>query len=109
MRALMIWVSAVSLLGATAAHAFQEQQAGAKGAPGAALSEAVKPEAGGTVVAIPGLGKLGVIPKLDFGLELLYGDDTQKLQMRDDRQTTTVRPEADEDGLRIRGSIKHRF
>ncbi|MES1179614.1 MAG: hypothetical protein ABUL43_00290, partial [Hyphomicrobium sp.] len=27
----------------------------------------------GTEVRIPGLGKLGVLPKMDFGLELLYG------------------------------------
>ena len=49
----------------------------AEAAPGddkAGLSDeaAVKPEAG-TEIRIPGLGKLGVLPKMDFGLELLYG------------------------------------
>ncbi|MGI9475136.1 MAG: hypothetical protein ACR2PI_00390 [Hyphomicrobiaceae bacterium] len=56
----------------------------------------------GSVVRIPGLGALGVLPKLDFGLELLYGDG----------QTQAVTPqeeESDTDGLRIRGTLKHRF
>src|SRR5262245_11135402 len=32
----------------------------------------------GTEVRIPGLGKVGVLPKLDFGLELLYGANEPK-------------------------------
>ena len=36
-----------------------------------------KPETG-TEIRIPGLGKLGVLPKMDFGLELLYGAADQK-------------------------------
>jgi hypothetical protein len=31
------------------------------------------PLTSGTEVKIPGLGTVGVLPKLDFGLELLYG------------------------------------
>ncbi len=34
----------------------------------------------GTEVRIPGLGKLGVLPKMDFGLELLYGANETKQQ-----------------------------
>ena len=57
---------------------------------------------GGAEVFIPGLGSLGVLPKLDFGLELLYG------------ATETARPEPgntgeDDDDLILRGRIKHNF
>src|SRR3990172_4472391 len=54
----------------------------------------------GTEVRIPGLGKVGVLPKLDFGLELLYGATEQQ----------KVLPEkSDPDDMQIRGTIKHRF
>jgi hypothetical protein len=54
----------------------------------------------GTEVRIPGLGKLGVLPKMDFGLELLYGANEAKQQ-----------PEAQQptEDLTIRGSLKHNF
>jgi len=54
----------------------------------------------GTEVRIPGLGRLGVLPKMDFGLELLYGAADPK------------QPEATEqpaDGVVVRGTMKHRF
>jgi hypothetical protein len=82
------------------ALAFQENTVGGAEQPAAPSLEAAKPsvepaEAGkgltlsvpevtlgtgsGTEVRIPGLGKVGVLPKLDFGLELLYGaTDEQK-------------------------------
>ena len=61
-----------------------------------------KPDSG-TTVKIPGLGALGVLPKLDFGLELLYGDASrQPVDPGTDQQ-------ADNDGLRIKGTLKHRF
>ena len=79
---------AAAVVAGHGAYAFQEQKgstpppaeaapAPAEAAPGdakAGLSDeaAVKPEAG-TEIRIPGLGKLGVLPKMDFGLELLYG------------------------------------
>ena len=54
----------------------------------------------GTEVRIPGLGTVGVLPKLDFGLELLYGANEPK----------GVTPEkSDPDDVQIRGTIKHRF
>ena len=100
----------------TAAAAFQEQQ-GSAVAPAqqqpAPSSASQKPAAdfstpdagkgaGGTEVRIPGLGKLGVLPKMDFGLELLYGAAEGK--------APETRPDqADEDGLRIQGTVKHRF
>lgn len=98
------------------AHAFQEQGGGA--APVApAQSEEAKPaapaeksvefsappvdsESAGTEVRIPGLGKLGVLPKMDFGLELLYGAN-------DSKQPEPVEPPAED--LTVRGTIKHNF
>ena len=58
---------------------------------------------GGTEVRIPGIGTVGVLPKLDFGLELLYGAAEQKGLVPDDR----THPEPND--LQIRGTIKHRF
>jgi hypothetical protein len=54
----------------------------------------------GTEVRIPGLGKVGVLPKLDFGLELLYGANEQK---------GTFEDKTDPDDVQLRGTIKHRF
>jgi hypothetical protein len=54
----------------------------------------------GTEVRIPGLGKLGVLPKMDFGLELLYGANDSKAQ---------AAPEEPAEDLTIRGSVKHNF
>jgi hypothetical protein len=57
----------------------------------------------GTEVRIPGIGTVGVLPKLDFGLELLYGAAEQKGLAPEDRG----HPEQND--LQIRGTIKHRF
>ena len=100
------------------AFAFQEQKgstpppseaapAPAEAAPGddkAGLSDetAPKPEAG-TEIRIPGLGKLGVLPKMDFGLELLYGAAENQAVGQ-----PTPAPNPDDD-LTVRGSVKHRF
>jgi hypothetical protein len=64
----------------------------------------VKPgdtKSGGTELSIPGLGSLGTIPKLDFGLDLLYGDKDEATQDRP----------IDSDGkdVTIKGTIRHRF
>jgi len=64
------------------------------------LSEQSK-QPGGAEVRIPGLGKLGVLPKLDFGLELLYGAAESK---RNEEPT-----EPSEEGVVVRGTLKHRF
>ena len=53
----------------------------------------------GTEVRIPGLGSVGVLPKLDFGLELLYGANEPK----------GPQPDKTDDDVQIRGTIKHRF
>jgi hypothetical protein len=54
----------------------------------------------GTEVRIPGFGKVGVLPKLDFGLELLYGATESKGLPQDKTEPGDVQ---------IRGTIKHRF
>ena len=54
----------------------------------------------GTEVRIPGFGTVGVLPKLDFGLELLYGA-TDSRNRPDDR--------SEPNDVQIRGTIKHRF
>ena len=54
----------------------------------------------GTEVRIPGFGKVGVLPKLDFGLELLYGA-TDRAGVPDDKSEPS--------DVQIRGTIKHRF
>ena len=54
----------------------------------------------GTEVRIPGIGTVGVLPKLDFGLELLYGQNEQKGPFTD---------KSSPDDVQLRGTIKHRF
>jgi hypothetical protein len=117
MRMGLIAGLVLALAATSGAHAFQEQKAGsappaeaqpqapAQAAPekGLDLSEdSQAKEEAGKEIRIPGLGKLGVLPKMDFGLELLYGAADQKQQA----------PEAapsPEDDLMIRGTVKHRF
>jgi hypothetical protein len=57
-------------------------------------------ETPGTEVRIPGLGTVGVLPKLDFGLELLYGANEQR---------GLPQEKSSPDDVQIRGTIKHRF
>jgi hypothetical protein len=51
---------------------------------------------------IPGLGSINLLPKLDFGLELLYGDDSQQ-NLRD------LEESPGQDDVVIRGTVKRRF
>jgi hypothetical protein len=55
----------------------------------------------GTEVKIPGFGTVGVLPKLDFGLELLYGATDARGTRPDDKSEPS--------DVQIRGTIKHRF
>ncbi len=113
---------ALAMLAGSSAYAFQSQNSGAVppavAEPGAAPAEAPSSEKGldlsdetgptkgetGTEIRIPGLGKLGVLPKMDFGLELLYGAADQKLQ-----EGPPEAAPSPEDDLMIRGTVKHRF
>jgi hypothetical protein len=117
----LLLVGAAALLMADTALAFQETTVGGQqpgqAAPSGDLPKASKdsgkgldlsvPEAGvgkstGTEVRIPGLGTVGVLPKLDFGLELLYGASESKGLPND-------RTGSEPDDLKIRGTLKHRF
>lgn len=118
-RAYILAVVGVLALSASHVRAFEETKGGA--VQPAAPQSGAAPEATlpgldlrgtgtsigkappGVEVTIPGLGKLGVLPKLDFGLELLYGVNDQPAA--DQR----LRTEDGSDDLRIRGSLKHRF
>ena len=93
-----------------AAFAFQEtngaSQDGAKGAatPGVNLDLPAPPaRTSGQEIRVPGLGTIGVLPKLDFGLELLYGASGQS--------GAPSRPvdEKQDSGAQIRGTLKYRF
>lgn len=96
------------------ALAFQETTVGGRqgsqpAAPAApSLDLPVKPEIGkglqispGTEIKVPGFGTVGVLPKLDFGLELLYGAADPKSPVPENK--------SDPDDFRLRGTLKHRF
>jgi hypothetical protein len=119
--ALLCGISLLLALGASEAKAFQEEPIAAPQnksevaapaqnpvavtPPAAQLIDpnAAAPSIGGTEVKIPGLGQVGVLPKLDFGLELLYGPQDGPAS------TTPLEPEVNEGDLQIKGTIKHRF
>ena len=56
----------------------------AAGGLGIAIPELQAPKDTGTKIRVPGLGVIGEIPKMDFGLELLYGASQNK-QLEGDR------------------------
>ncbi|MFV0368696.1 MAG: hypothetical protein ACK5KM_09570 [Hyphomicrobiaceae bacterium] len=118
MKVLQICVAIAALMAvSTASVAFDQQQSAAPaakpqaGSAGAAATgsqfsadSADSAAQNGTEVRIPGLGKLGVLPKMDFGLELLYGASEPKAEMSQPSATSE-----DDGDLRIRGTVKHRF
>lgn len=112
MKGIFVAVGAL-VIASSVAVAFQEQKvgSGAGAAPSApvAKSEVAPADAkplpmapSGTEIRIPGLGKLGVIPKMDFGLELLYG-------AADSKRTIQEKTESEDQQLMIRGTLRHRF
>jgi hypothetical protein len=61
----------------------------------------------GTEIRIPGLGKIGTLPKMDFGLDLLYGaaeDDNKAAPEFPNSQDTDEQRD-----MMIHGTVKHRF
>ena len=56
----------------------------------------------GTDVTIPGLGTIGTLPKLDFGLELLYGPKNGPEAFQLDQHA----PDGD---MQIKGTLSHKF
>jgi len=83
--------------------------AGANSAPASGVSgatapaQAAPPKTEGTEIRIPGLGKLGTLPKMDFGLELLYG------AAETERQQEPSKIDDPSEDLTIKGSRKHNF
>jgi len=111
MRSLGSFIVGAALgLVSSAALAFQENKAPvpAPGAPAPGVSAPVTPDAtvqppapAGTEIRIPGLGRIGTLPRLELGLDLLYGmGDAPPAGRTDDRS---------DDGVQIHGRIKHRF
>jgi len=108
------------MLAAPSAYAFEETRGGGAAPPaapqavapagdsvplglgGTGTGTALAPSTG-TEVRIPGLGKLGILPKLDFGLELLYGVNEQSFDER------RVGPDQSDDSVGVRGTVRHRF
>lgn len=56
----------------------------------------------GYEIHLPGIGSLGYLPKLDFGLELLYGANASP--KIDELEKATPN-----DQLTVKGTVKHRF
>ncbi len=103
----LIWLSFGAAVGlaSQAALGFEEVRKGGSAAAGVELGtpEAVRPAAGGPEIRIPGFGKIGTLPKLDFGLELLYGANEPKAVPQQPRGT----PESND--VTVRGSLKYKF
>jgi hypothetical protein len=115
MSAIRVISAIAVLLVATSAAAFQEQRqdgpapdkpsaAMASGQPSAPAITPVAPSSQGTEVRVPGFGRLGTLPKIDFGLELLYGGADHQKQVQPQAQ-----PADPTDGMALRGSIRHKF
>lgn len=71
------------------------------GSSGLSLVNPGDSKSGGTELSIPGIGSVGTLPKLDFGLDLLYGagsDPVQERALENENRDVT-----------IKGTIKHRF
>ncbi len=116
MRTPMLLIAVATALAgfATPSLAFQEQSVGGGSGNAAPVSPALQmpkqldlstPNSGsgkstGIEVRIPGVGSLGALPKLDFGLELLYGANESGTRPDDKSQPSDVQ---------IRATIKHRF
>ncbi len=127
-RLKQLGIAAAIVLAALPAIAFEEQQAGGATqhhapAPGIVIDNSRTPSQSGigaemefatptpktktgTEVFIPGLGSLGVLPKMDFGLELLYGATDSPADATDSAEPPLS---YSDDDLQIRGTVKHRF
>ena len=112
-------IAAFALSGGPAAYAFTETKVpppAAQPAPaeapqlqldkaddgvGLSLTTPGEDASGETELSIPGLGTIGKLPKLDFGLELLYGGGSA--------QDVEGPGEDKNDDVLIKGKIRHRF
>lgn len=96
MRKFLIISGLAFFWAASGAGAFEEQKAPPGAAAGGAGAGAVAdpgikvPKVDtGTKIRVPGLGVIGEIPRMDFGLELLYGASQPK-QLQDDTRADGV-------------------
>jgi hypothetical protein len=101
---------AVAAAASTGARALDEQRMAVPDmgpdAPKAQVQDQSAPKKDeGTEIRIPGLGKLGTLPKMDFGLELLYGAAEDKTEPNNDSPANG--PESRD--IMIHGIMKHRF
>ncbi len=103
--------SAATVFGVSRAYAFQETEIVVKSEPLVSGSinksksefnspKSVVPESEErTSIRIPGLGVVGTVPKLNFGLELLYRDEEE----------AGIVGQSEPDDLSIKGTLKHKF
>lgn len=64
----------------------------------------------GTEVTIPGIGSVGSIPKLDFGLELLYGPKAGQDNAAQQQQGgLQLDQRGQENDVQIKGTFSHKF
>ena len=63
----------------------------------------------GTEVTIPGIGSVGKLPKLDFGLELLYGARGAPEPLQFDQQPNADQQRLPENDMQIKGTLSHKF
>lgn len=100
-----------ALAASTGAMALEEQRGpaplpgGPDGVKGQVQDQSAPSASEGTEIRIPGLGKLGTLPKMDFGLELLYGAADSRSPSENEPAPT----ESDQRDLMIHGTVKHRF
>jgi hypothetical protein len=103
---------AMATTASTRSFALDEQRMAVPNAgpetPKADVQEQSTPKDEGTEIRIPGLGKLGTLPKMDFGLELLYGA-AEGSKPATDSEPPSNNDAADQQDLMIHGSVKHRF
>ena len=110
MRGIWVSVPAGCLLLAAAgsgAMAFQEQktpQATTTQPTAQVASPEVRKDEKGPVIKVPGFGRIGELPKLDFGLDLLYGASPEERE-----QKRRIDPNNKDDDLTVKGSIKYRY
>ena len=64
----------------------------------------------GTEIRVPGIGRLGTLPKLDFGLQLLYSEQgAADGALANQGADVGSDVKESERGLQVRGSITHQF
>lgn len=80
------------------------QQPGLPGIPQADLNDPLSQpsQPKGTELNIPGIGSVGTIPKLDFGLELLYGP-------KNGPDVPQLDQHGQEGDVQIKGTFTHKF